>query len=321
MAQFPTKIPLPFEVYKKREERRRQILQIAMRGVCFRGLIILAELLGFVYLGSSSLLVDALSSLFDVGMSLFLILCIRLADKPPDRHHPFGHGRFEPVAGLQMGLFLVILGGFVAYRQLVAAVDEHCLHAISPYAWLIPLGGMLLLETGYRHLQRVARRQNSPALLADAVHYRLDGLSCLLATVALALGAYFPTCSLLLDHIGAILIALFMVGIGAKAAWSNLDQILDRTPSLEYFKIVNQAALSVEGVYATEKLRIQSYGPDAHVSIDVEVNPALSVEVAHEITQRVRLAIQTAWPAVRDVIVHVEPYYENDHAQSEWDKE
>ena len=55
------------------------------------------------------------------------------------------------------------------------------------------------------------------------------------------------------------------------------------------------------------------YGPDAHVSIDIEVEPTLSVEEAHEITQKVRQAIQVGWPSVRDVIVHVEPFYENDH--------
>ncbi|MBM3198779.1 MAG: cation transporter [Chlamydiae bacterium] len=321
MAQFPTGVPLPLDFYQKRERRRKQILQIAMRGVCFRGTIVMAELLGFFTLGSSSLLLDALSSLFDIAMSFLLMLCIRIADKPPDRHHPFGHGRFEPVAGLQLGVFLIVLGGVLAYQQLAAAIQERCSHAISPYAWMIPLGGMILLEIGYRHLKRVATKENSPALLADAVHYRVDSLSCLLATVALAFGAYFPVCSSLLDHIGALMIALFMTGVGIKAAWNNLDQILDRMPSLEYFKRVHQAAMQVEGVLATEKLRIQSYGPDAHISIDIEVDPLLSVELAHAITQKVRLAIQIAWPSVRDVIVHVEPYYANDHASAEWSKE
>lgn len=60
-------------------------------------------------------------------------------------------------------------------------------------------------------------------------------------------------------------------------------------------------------------MRLQVYGPDAHVNIDIEVDPALSVEVAHEITQKVRAEIQKSWPAVRDAIVHVEPYYPEDH--------
>ena len=92
----------------------------ARRGVLLRSVIIIAELLGFVFLNSSALLLDALSSLIDIASSLFLIFCIRIADKPPDRHHPFGHGRFEPIAGLQLGLLLAVIGGGMLIQQLSA---------------------------------------------------------------------------------------------------------------------------------------------------------------------------------------------------------
>src|SRR3990167_9417741 len=119
MAKFPDKIPLPLDVQKQRAERRRQILFISFRGILFRGSIVIIEILGFVYLQSSSLLLDGLSSLFDIGVSLFLMLCVHLADRPPDSHHPFGHGRFEPIAGMQLGFLLAIIGGWLGYQQLV----------------------------------------------------------------------------------------------------------------------------------------------------------------------------------------------------------
>lgn len=313
MTKFPDKIPIPLEVFAQRKERKRQILHTSLRGVWLRCAIVLMELWGFWMLDSSSLLLDALSSLLDIGASCLLMLCIGLADKPPDRHHPFGHGRFEPIAGLQLGVFLVFIGGYLAVKQAVALASETSSLPMNPHAWLIPAAAVALLEMAYQHMKKVAKKQNSPALLADAVHYRIDSVSCLFAVVALSFGAYFPKYSLMLDHAGAIFIALLMVGIGVKAAWGNLHQILDRVPSEEYFARVHAASMRVPGVMATEKLRIQSYGPDAHVSIDVEVDPLLSVEVAHAITQRVRLEIQKEWPAVRDVIVHVEPYYANDH--------
>jgi cation diffusion facilitator family transporter len=284
----------------------------ARRGVMLRSVIIIAELLGFVFLGSSALLMDALSSLFDIASSLFLIFFIRIADRPPDRHHPFGHGRFEPIAGLQLGLLLAVLGGGMLIQQIFALSSEQE-HIIQPFAWLIPLGAVVLLEISYQTLKRTATRQNSPALLADAVHYRIDAINCFFAMIALLLAAYFPKYSSIYDHLGAIVIALLMVGIGIYAAKNNINQLLDRIPPQLFFDKVNAAALRVEGVLATEKIRIQLYGPDAHVSIDIEVFPGLSVENAHELTQHVRAEIQKEWPAVRDVIVHVEPYYAGDH--------
>ena len=76
---------------------------------------------------------------------------------------------------------------------------------------------------------------------------------------------------------------------------------------------VRNAAMTVTGVCDTEKIRIQQYGPDAHVDIDVEVDPTLSVEQAHTISQHVRTKIQIAYPNVQDVVVHIEPYYPDDH--------
>ncbi len=313
MSKFPPSVPLPESVSENRIERRRQIVVTARRGIILRCLIIIAELVGFALLNSSSLLLDGLSSLFDVAASLFLIFFVKIADKPPDQEHPFGHGRFEPIAGLQLGLLLAVLGGAMFIQQLLAISSEPQGKVIAPFTWLIPLGAMILLEISYQKLKRTGKKQNSPALLADAVHYRIDALNCLFAMVALIFAAYFPIYSALCDHLGAAVIALLMIGIGIYAAKNNINQLLDRIPPQKFFDTVKFAAMRVGGVLGTEKIRIQLYGPDAHVSIDIEVSPDLSVEKAHELTQRVRTEIQKEWSAVRDVIVHVEPYYAGDH--------
>jgi len=313
MTKFPPSIPLCQSVIQKRQHRRKQMIVTARRGVMLRSVIILAELFGFFYLNSSALLMDALSSMFDIASSLFLIFFIRFADRPPDRNHPFGHGRFEPIAGMQLGLLLAVVGGGMLIQQLGAISVENEVKVIQPLTWLIPLGAVILLEISYQFLKRTAKKQHSPALLADAVHYRIDGINSLFAMIALLFAAYFPQYSNLCDHLGAVVISVLMVVIGSIAAKNNLHQILDRAPAPEFFDRVNTAAMRVEGVLATEKVRIQSYGPDAHVSIDIEVAPNLSVELAHELTQKVRAEIQKEWPAVRDVIVHVEPYYPGDH--------
>ncbi|MBX9743724.1 MAG: cation diffusion facilitator family transporter [Chlamydiales bacterium] len=313
MTKFPASIPLPDSVHKIRKERRRQMVKTARRGVYLRSVIIAAELLGYVFLNSSALLLDAISSLADVASSLFLIFCIRFADKPPDRNHPFGHGRFEPIGGLQLGILLAVMGGGLAFQQLSLLSREKMGSTISPFTWLIPLGAMVLLEISYRHLKNTAKKENSPALLADAVHYRIDGINSFFAMIALLLAAYYPKWGAKFDHMGATLIAFLMIGVGLYAARNNLNQLLDRAPSAEFFEKVKTAALKVPGVLATEKLLLQIYGPDAHVSLDIEVDPSLSVDLAHKITQEVRAEIQKSWPAVRDVIVHVEPFYPGDH--------
>lgn len=313
MTQFPPSPPLPAHIEQERRERNIKLVQSAKIGIMIRLSIVIFELVGVALIQSSALFMDALGSLFDVASSIFLVVCIRLAEKPPDANHPFGHGRYEPLGGLQLGLLLVLVGGIMFVQQILALGHETELHVIDHRGWIFPFAAMILLEISYRCVSKTAKQQNSPALAADAVHYRIDGLTSLFATIALLLAAYVPSWGRLFDHIGAIFIAIFMVFIGCSAARNNMHQLLDRVPDPSFFARIRQAAKRVIGVMETEKIRIQSYGPDAHVDIDIEVNPALSVDVAHQISQSVRLEIQKEWPAVRDVTVHVEPYYPNDH--------
>lgn len=281
--------------------------------MAIRLLIVAGELAGVYFFGSAALFMDALSSLLDVMFSSFLLLFVYLAEKPPDRNHPFGHGRYEPLAGLQLGVLLFLVGGGMLLQQGWALSLPHK-GQMNGCAWIIPLCAVVMLEISYQIVMRAAKRQHSPALAADAMHYRLDSLTSLLATVALFVAAYLPAWSLIIDHIGAVAIALLMIVMGLYAARNNLHQLLDHIPEPRFFNMVSKAAKQVPGVLDTEKIRIQLYGPDAHVDIDVEVDPHLSVEKAHEISQKVRVEIQKEWPAVRDVTVHIEPFYPNDHS-------
>lgn len=313
MSKFPEALQLPEEVLIARKKRYESVVSSSRRGMYVRAFIAIIELAASLLYGSSALFMDALSTSLDIVTSLALVLSFKLAARPPDANHPFGHGRYEPLAGAQLGFFLIVLGGGMLFYNGTEMTHNDLHGNIHPILWIVPLCGALLLECCYQILNRTARRENSPALGADAAHYRIDAITSLVATFALLLGVFFPAFSQLYDHMGAALIALVMIIVGFNAARQNLHQLLDRIPEKGYFEKVKVAAIRAKGVLATEKIRILLYGPDAHVDIDIEVDPHLSVEKAHEISQQVRLEIQKEVPEVQDVIVHIEPYYPGDH--------
>lgn len=314
MSHFPDPVRLPEDVSKDRNLRRSEVLSSAKIGILVRFCVILFELLGVYLYGSSALLMDALASFLDIFSSLVMVLFIIWAAKPPDADHPFGHGRYEPLVGLQLGVMLAVFGIVALIQQGGQLVNETVEVTLDSKVWLFPFIALLFLELCYRLIIHAAKKHSSPALAADAFHYRIDALTSLFATIALLLAAYVPEWGLAFDHLGAIVIALLMVGLGIYAALSNVHQLMDRIPDAVFFDRVRQSALRVNGVRDTEKVRIQLYGPDAHVDIDIEVDPVMNVEAAHQISQRVRAEIQKEWPAVRDVTVHIEPYYPGDHS-------
>lgn len=313
MSHFPEPVKLPTSVSRKRTKREKEIRKSSIIGILIRCAIIAAELMGVVIFGSSALLMDAIASSFDVLSTIVLLIFVKLAARPPDREHPFGHGRYEPLLGLQLGLALALVGLWAIIQQFIYIENVKSGEIIDPRAWIIPVAAVLLLELCYQIVIYTVKRQHSPALAADAYHYRIDALTSLFAAIALVLGAFFPAWSHAFDHLGALTIGILMIILGLYAAKGNVNQLLDRVPGPKFFEIVKNAALRVNGVKDTEKTRIMLYGPDAHVDIDIEVDPDLSVEVAHKISQKVRAEIQKAWPAVRDVTVHIEPFYPGDH--------
>jgi cation diffusion facilitator family transporter len=310
---FPAPVPTDESVAAARSHRERELMRAARIGIVLRVGVVIAELLGVWLFGYAALLVDAVSSLFDVAASIAIVFAVRLAARPPDEEHPFGHGRYEPLAGLQLGLLVCIAGVWLAARHVAGMFETPAAGEVKAFAWCIPAGAAVVLEFSARLIERSGRRQHSSALIAEGFHYRVDAATSIVAAVGLLTASRLPAYGHLIDLLSAALLAVIMLTLGALAAWENLHQLLDRVPREDHFQRVRESALKVDGVLGVEKVRIQHAGPDAHVDIDIEVDPDMPVSAAHVITQHVRARIQADWPFVREVVVHVEPFYAGDH--------
>ena len=310
---FPDPVDASASGAKARAKRTQRLMRVTLVGVVVRLLIVLAELVGYALYGSVTLLVDALATLGDIAASLLLVAAIWLASRPPDDDHPFGHGRYEPLAGLQMGVMLVLLGLYLFAQNVWFASTEEAAGEISALVAIIPAGAAVLLEVVSRVIRAIGNRYRSSALVAESAHFRIDALTSLVAMVGILVASISPAYGGLVDHLGAICLSIIVMWLGTMTALENVHQLTDRVPEDRSFERVREAALTVEGVLEVEKIRMQHAGPDAHVDIDIEVDPTIRVDEAHVIAQHVRAAIQADWPSVREVVVHVEPYYEGDH--------
>ena len=282
----------------------RESRRAACWGIAVNLVLGAVKVAGGVLGNSLALLADAVHSLVDAGVSAALVMALVVAQRPADREHPYGHGRFEAVAGAGVALVLIALAVGIAYESL-STIGVRSARP-SGFALLIAGGCAFVQELLYRYVSRVAGRVGSTALLATAWDYRLDafGGAGVLVGLGLARWAGWHWA----DHLAAILIAGMVLWIGGGLLWENVQSLIDRQADPETLTRVREEAQAVPGVLAVEKLRVRRMGIEYIAEIHIEVDECATVRRGHEIAHAVKDQIVTHIPSVIDVIVHVEPF-------------
>lgn len=281
-------------------ERLLKLATYASVGVA----LLLIVLKGSVWLlsGSVSLLASLIDSVMDAGASIINLLAVRLALKPADRGHRFGHGKAEALAGLAQAAFITGSAVLVLLQGIKRLADPQPLDA----AWF-GIGVMLFsiaATIGLLLVQRhVIARTQSTAIRADALHYRADLLMNSSIIAALLLAYYGVARADAVFGIGiAVYIGYGAVTIGLAALQILMDHELPDDVRAEALR----RAREVPGVLGVHDLRTRQSGQHWFMQVHVELPAQLSLAEAHELGENVRKAIQGRYPQA-DVLVHKDP--------------
>jgi len=245
------------------------------------------KLLGGVFGHSLALVSDAAHSLIDATISSALVGALVFAQRPADREHPYGHARFEAVAGAGVALMLITLALGIA-REALITLDTPWV-APASYTVAIGLGGSVLQELLFRYARRVAIRTNSVALLATALS-RWGGPSWSWA-----------------DQAAALFVAGAVLWVGGHLLWGNVQDLMDRQAGPALIEEIRRLAHGVDGVLGVETLRVRKVGLEYLADMHIEVDPDRSVREGHAIAHAVKDRIIDHILPIRDVLVHVEP--------------
>jgi cation diffusion facilitator family transporter len=281
--------------------KRITLISIA---VC-AGLSIAKIVVGW-FAGSTSVIADGVESAGDVLASGFVYVGFMLAARPADREHPYGHGRYETITGLIVGLVLVFAGITISIRSLEDVGKPHA--APSLYGIWPLLGSMILKIILATTKFRFGRRIGSSALLADAWNDSVDILSAVTAMIALTLTVFDPAQFLAADHYGGFAVGLIVIVTGLRVAKDASDNLADTMPPSERLEEIRRIATSNPQIRAIEKCYARNTGMQYHVDLHIQVDPKMSVLESHKIANQVRFTIRERLDWVADVLVHVEPW-------------
>ncbi len=241
----------------------------------------------------------------DVIAAALVYTGLRVASKPADDDHPYGHGRAETLTGLLVGIILVLAGIGICWHSLRNYSLQHpppSARAIWPLLIAMTFKSVMMTAKF-----RIGRRIHSMALVSDGWNDAVDILSAVAALTALGLTLYWPEEFLAADHFGGFAVGLIVVGIGLRVGRDTSLELMDTMPPPELMNAIRSAALRVEGAIAVEKCWARKTGFRYHVDLHLEVDPRMSVAESHGVAERVRHQVRREVPSVADVLVHVEP--------------
>jgi cation diffusion facilitator family transporter len=255
---------------------------------------------------STSVVADGFESAGDVIASTIVLFGFVIAARPPDKNHPYGHGKYETLTGLIVGLVLAIGGVGISYKSLSHVAELHpppAAFAIWPLlASMVSKGILSAVKFHY------GRRIGSSSLRADAWNDFVDIISAIAALTALGLTLLNPNRFLAADHYGGFAVGVIVIFTGLRVAKETTEHLTDTMPSADLMNEIRTVALSVPGALGVEKLFARNAGLSYYVDLHLEVSPQLTVRQSHEIANEVRFAIRRKLEWVADVLVHVEPW-------------
>jgi cation diffusion facilitator family transporter len=261
--------------------------------------------------GSIGLLSTAVDSGLDLGMSLVVLAGIRLAQVPADPEHPYGHGKFESVAGLVEAGVLAAVGILVAAIGVFRVLDPE---PVALDAWMVAVlvvSALVGAERGYTLWTR-GREHGSAALSVDAWHYATDVVTSLLGLA----GAWLASRGLpWADGGAAILVGGLLAAGSVHVGWRAAGDLVDRVPPTLTERL-ETVIRGVDQVETVDQVRVRGAGPDTFVDATVQIPRALGLERAHDVMDEVEGAVEAELGGA-DVTVHAEPVAAKESAVTE----
>lgn len=254
--------------------------------------------------GSTALVAEGFHTLSDVLTSIIAFIGFKIGMKPADEDHQYGHGRAEPIVGLIIVIFLAI----VAYEIISGAYAKIVLgEAVVPPSLIAAIMAAIGIGINYtmsNYLTRSGEKINSPALIADGKHQRVDIFSCITVLIGVV-GSQFGIP--ILDTIVSVFIALIIINTALHLAYDNVNTLMGKVPSKQIIEDIKKAALISKCVKGVHNVKINNMGPYSSVELHVELNKELKLEKSHKIAHEVEQNIINNVESVKMVSVHTCP--------------
>lgn len=254
---------------------------------------------------SYALIADAIESLTDIASSLIVWIGLKIASKPADKNHPYGHGKAEPLAGSIVALSLFGAAIVIIIQSTREIITPHLTPA--PFTLIVLVVVILTKELLYRFVFKVGESIKSISVKTDAWHHRSDAITSAAVFVGILIALIGGEGYENADDWAALFASGIIMFNAYRLFKPCLAELMDSAPPPEIEMQVRKVASSVKGVANLEKCYIRKLGFEYYVDLHVKVDGKMSVNKGHQISHDVKDTIRNSNPYIANVLVHIEP--------------
>lgn len=290
-------------------DRQKIIQKVTFAGILVNIFLSLVQILSGLFAHSQALMADGLHTLADLISDFIVLFTARLSAMEADEDHPYGHGRFETLTSIFLGLALIAVALGMGYRGIQSMAGPATAQT-ETYAILFALLAIFSKEFLYRYTIRNARQLKSTLLESNALHHRSDVFSSIV--VVIGVGAQVAGIEYM-DALAAIIVSIMISLMGVHLIKKAFTELIDTSLDRKLVEKIKQLLLDTDGVMAVHSLRSRSMGGMGYIDTEIRVNPHLSVSEAHYISLSIERNVKKHFDQIFDITVHVDPVKETEH--------
>lgn len=259
---------------------------------------------------SGAMIADAVHSASDFATDIVVLAFVRISAKPRDDDHDWGHGKYETLASLIIGVALFAVGVEIlvdSAEKIAAVVAGEVLPRPGVIAMIAAAVSIVAKEALYQYTVRVGRKLDSPSVIANAWHHRSDALSSIGALLGIGCAYFLGDKWRIADPIAAIVVAALIIKVAYDLCRTALAELLEKSLSREVEDEILGIISATPNVYKPHNLRTRRIGSNIAIEVHIRVDGAMTVHDSHEISREIEHSLRARFGERTAVAIHIEP--------------
>ena len=290
--------------------RTKRIYRVTLLGMFVNMVLFILKLMAGIVGRSGAMIADAVHSASDFATDVVVLAFVRISSKPRDKDHHWGHGKYETLASLIIGVALFAVGADIlidSAESIKAVVNGEVLPRPGVIAIIAAAVSIVVKEVLYQWTVRVGKQLASPSVVANAWHHRSDALSSIGALLGIGLAYFLGEKWRIADPIAAIVVAALIIKVSVDLCRTALAELLEKSLPVTVEEEILSIISSTPNIHKPHNLRTRRIGSDVAIEVHVRVNGNMTVFESHEITREIEHALRSRFGERTAVAIHIEP--------------